>query len=163
MNAAPNLYAYAPTPLGDVLLVGDDHALTGVYYSELDKCPRPTADAWCRADSHFDDIRQHLDEYFAGTRDRFDLPLAPRGSTFQQQVWAALRKIPYGTTATYGQIAAEIGKPAAVRAVGAANARNPIAIIIPCHRVIGADGRLTGFAGGLERKAWLLDHERGVV
>lgn len=103
-------------------------------------------------------VRQ-LEEYFAGRRATFDLPLAPRGTRFQLQVWLALRSIPPGETTSYGAIAGAIGKPSASRAVGAANGRNPISIVVPCHRVIGANGTLTGYGGGLERKAWLLDHE----
>ncbi|HTR51533.1 MAG TPA: methylated-DNA--[protein]-cysteine S-methyltransferase [Kofleriaceae bacterium] len=101
-----------------------------------------------------------LDEYFAGTRRTFDLPLAPHGTGFQQRVWRALCAIPFGATSSYGELARAIGRPAASRAVGAANGRNPIAIIVPCHRVIGANGTLTGYGGGLATKAWLLDHER---
>ncbi|MDA0352180.1 MAG: methylated-DNA--[protein]-cysteine S-methyltransferase [Chloroflexi bacterium] len=103
-------------------------------------------------------VRQ-LEEYFAGTRVEFDLPLAPRGTPFQLGVWAALRTIPPGETTSYGAIAEAIGKPSASRAVGAANGKNPISIVVPCHRVIGANGTLTGYGGGLPRKAWLLNHE----
>jgi methylated-DNA-[protein]-cysteine S-methyltransferase len=101
-----------------------------------------------------------LAEYFAGRRRTFDLPLAPRGTGFQQRVWRALSAIPYGETRSYGAIAASIGRPAASRAVGAANGKNPIWIIVPCHRVIGASGHLTGYAGGIAVKRWLLEHER---
>ncbi|MCA8974064.1 MAG: methylated-DNA--[protein]-cysteine S-methyltransferase [Planctomycetes bacterium] len=106
--------------------------------------------------------RRQLAEYFAGRRREFELPLAPRGTPFQLEVWAALRTIPFGSTCSYADIAARIGRPNAVRAVGAANGRNPIAIIVPCHRVIGRDGSLTGYAGGLDRKRRLLQHERTV-
>jgi len=98
-------------------------------------------------------------EYFAGARTTFDLPLAPRGTAFQRQVWEALRPIPYGATTSYGTIAAALGRPTASRAVGAANGQNPIAIVVPCHRVVGSTGALTGYGGGMERKRWLLDHE----
>ena len=101
-----------------------------------------------------------LGEYFAGERTRFDLALAPAGTRFQRAVWAALRTIPYGETRTYTEQAVAVGRPSAVRAVGAANGRNPIAIVVPCHRVVGADGSLTGFGGGIDRKRWLLAHER---
>jgi methylated-DNA-[protein]-cysteine S-methyltransferase len=101
-----------------------------------------------------------LDEYFAGRRWRFDLPLSLDGTVFQRAVWAALRQIPYGQTASYGDIAARVGNPKAVRAVGGANNRNPVAIIVPCHRVIGHGGSLVGYGGGLDTKRWLLDHER---
>ena len=101
-----------------------------------------------------------LEEYFAGTREMFDVPLDPIGSPFQQSVWAVLRTIPYGTTMTYGEQATRLGDPNKARAVGAANGRNPLSIVVPCHRVIGASGKLTGFAGGLDNKAWLLAHEQ---
>lgn len=104
-----------------------------------------------------------LGEYFAGHRVDFDLPLVPAGTPFQQKVWMALRDIPYGRTMSYGEIALELGQPTASRAVGLANGRNPLAVIVPCHRVIGSNGSLTGFGGGLERKRWLLDHERTVL
>ncbi|HKA87564.1 MAG TPA: methylated-DNA--[protein]-cysteine S-methyltransferase [Haliangiales bacterium] len=107
--------------------------------------------------------RAQLAEYFAGERTEFDLPLGPSGTAFQESVWKALQGIPYGETVSYGTIAARIGRPSAVRAVGAANGANPIAIVIPCHRVIGADGSLTGYGGGELRKKWLLDHERAVA
>jgi methylated-DNA-[protein]-cysteine S-methyltransferase len=104
-----------------------------------------------------------LAEYFAGARTAFDLAIGPRGSGFQERVWRALLAIPYGTTITYGELAREIGRPAASRAVGSANSRNPISIIVPCHRVIAASGELTGYAGGLAAKRWLIDHEQRVV
>jgi methylated-DNA-[protein]-cysteine S-methyltransferase len=107
------------------------------------------------------DAKRQLDEYFDGRRKQFDLPLAPDGTPFQRGVWNALMKIPYGETTSYGVLAKRIGKPAAVRAVGAANGQNPIPIVIPCHRVIGADGRLVGFGGGLETKQFLLRLEQG--
>jgi len=117
-----------------------------------------------RDDAGFDDAIRQLDEYFRGERTRFELPLAPRGDAFQQSVWALLQRIPYGDTRSYGQLAAELGDSRLARDVGVANARNPIAVIVPCHRVIGADGRLVGYAGGLERKRFLLDLEQlGVV
>ena len=104
--------------------------------------------------------KQELEEYFAGTRQTFDLPLAPKGTAFQQKVWAALREIPYGQTRSYGEIAAIVGNPKASRAVGMANNQNPISILIPCHRVIGKDGSLTGYGGGTEKKKWLLELEQ---
>jgi methylated-DNA-[protein]-cysteine S-methyltransferase len=105
-------------------------------------------------------VRGQLDEYFAGERSEFDLPLAPRGTPWQEAVWRALLEIPYGETITYTELAARAGRAGAARAAGAANGRNPIAIVIPCHRVVGTDGTLTGYAGGLDAKAWLLAHER---
>jgi methylated-DNA-[protein]-cysteine S-methyltransferase len=104
-----------------------------------------------------------LREYFAGARDSFDLPLAPNGTDFQRRAWAALREIPFGETRSYGEQARAIHRPTAVRAIGAANSRNPLGIIVPCHRVIGSDGKLTGYAGGLPAKQWLLDHEARIV
>jgi len=106
--------------------------------------------------------RAQLGEYFAGRRQDFDLPLAPAGTAFQRAVWSELRRIPFATTASYGEIAARVSRPRAVRAVGAANGANPIALIVPCHRVIGSDGRLTGYGGGLPTKHWLLSHEAAV-
>jgi len=114
-----------------------------------------------RARGACDRVRRELSEYFAGRRTSFDVPLAPRGTPFQQRVWAELVKIPFGTRATYGELARRIGRPAASRAVGAANGANPIAIVIPCHRVVGSDGSLTGYGGGLPLKRWLLAHEAG--
>jgi methylated-DNA-[protein]-cysteine S-methyltransferase len=111
-------------------------------------------------DTGFDEAVRQLDEYFRGTRTAFDLPVAPQGTEFQRTVWAALRGIPYGETVTYGQLAATIDRPTASRAVGLANGRNPISIVIPCHRVVGSGGALTGYGGGVERKRLLLEHER---
>jgi len=108
-------------------------------------------------------VARQLAEYFAGERETFDLPLAPRGTDFQQAVWAVLRTIAHGRTSTYGAVASAIGRPSATRAVGLAIGHNPIAIVVPCHRVIGAGGALTGYAGGLDRKRWLLRHERAEV
>lgn len=118
---------------------------------------------WRRDDTELAEARAQLDEYFAGTRTDFELELAADGTLFQKKVWKALRTIPFGTTQSYGQLATKIGKPTAARAVGAANGCNPISIVVPCHRVIGADGSLTGFGGGLKRKQWLLNHEAEIV
>ena len=147
------IYARTPSPVGPLVLVGSDEALERV---EFDSAPDPT---WRRDDDAFGAAREQLAAYFAGERERFDLALAPRGTPFQLRVWRALREIPFGRTATYAEIARAIGKPTASRAVGAANRVNPFAIVVPCHRVIGASGDLTGYAGGLPRKRWLLDHE----
>lgn len=149
------------SPVGPLTLVSDGAALTGVFFAKQKHGAAP-AEA-TKPDRIIDAARKQLDSYFAGRRTGFDLPLKPTGTAFQTRVWAALTKIPYGETKSYGAIAAGIGSPKAVRAVGAANGRNPIPIIIPCHRVIGADGTLTGFGGGMERKAWLLDLERGAL
>jgi methylated-DNA-[protein]-cysteine S-methyltransferase len=116
-----------------------------------------------RSEGHLDRAQGQLEEYFAGTRRDFDLDLDPAGTDFQLRAWQALRTIPYGRTISYGEQAAELGEPAAARAVGAANGRNPLSIVVPCHRVVAASGALTGFAGGLDTKAWLLDHERSVL
>jgi methylated-DNA-[protein]-cysteine S-methyltransferase len=107
--------------------------------------------------------RQQLTEYFAGSRTTFDLPLDPSGTEFQRRVWDSLRTIPYGTTTSYGAIARRLGDPHATRAVGAANGQNPIPIVVPCHRVVGAKGELTGFGGGIDRKRWLLEHEGALM
>lgn len=149
------------TPVGPLTLVSDGAALTGVYFAAQKHGSAPAATA--RADGILDAARRQLDSYFAGRRTGFDLPLAPVGTPFQIRVWDALTRIPYGETKSYGAIAAAIGAPKAVRAVGAANGRNPLPVVIPCHRVIGADGSLTGFGGGMERKRMLLDLERGAL
>jgi len=148
-------YCYHDTPIGRLLLAGDDEALRSIGFPEGSQRRDPDPD-WIFNEQPFTDVRLQLTEYFAGQRQDFDLPLAPGGTEFQRQVLDELRKIPYGTTRTYGEIAARIGRPRAVRAVGAANGWNPIPIIIPCHRVIGASGDLTGFGGGLPVKEALL-------
>jgi methylated-DNA-[protein]-cysteine S-methyltransferase len=152
-------YRYLDSPLGRIRLSGQDDVLTGLHLADHERCPKAEA-AWNYDDSAFDGAAQQLREYFSGSRTGFDVPLALRGSTFQVQVWRALQEVPYGETTSYAGIARAIGRPAAVRAVGAANGRNPISIIVPCHRIIGADGSLTGYGWGVDRKAWLLDHER---
>ncbi|HYX90700.1 MAG TPA: methylated-DNA--[protein]-cysteine S-methyltransferase [Myxococcaceae bacterium] len=152
-------YSLMPSPIGPLLLVAEGGALTGVYMEEH-KRGRQVDPAWMRDDASLGFARVQLEEYFAGVRRKFDLPLAARGTPFQKKVWAALGEIPYGTTATYRELARAIGMPGSSRAVGAANARNPISIIVPCHRVIGTDGSLTGYAGGAERKRWLLEFEK---
>jgi methylated-DNA-[protein]-cysteine S-methyltransferase len=148
------------SPIGELLLVSDGEALTGLSMQDARR-PRPIEPHWQPAP--LDEPRRQLEEYFAGERTTFELPLRPHGSDFQRDVWRALTEIPYGETRSYGEIARRIGRPDAVRAVGAANGANPIAVIVPCHRVISADGSLTGFGGGLERKRTLLDIERGVL
>jgi len=148
-----------PSPVGDLLLLSDGEALSGLYLdgarhaAEIPAGARPD-------DGALGEAANQLAEYFAGERFAFSLSVAPVGTEFQRRVWRALVAIPYGATCSYGEIAAEIGRPTASRAVGAANGRNPISIIVPCHRVIGASGSLTGYGGGLERKAILLDFER---
>lgn len=154
-------FTHLPSPVGKLKLVAGDAGLAAVLW-ENDRphrvqLPEP---AYGSNDPVLVQASEQLQEYFAGTRKEFDLPLAPVGTPFQQQVWQALRDIPFGETRTYGQLAAQLGNPLASRAVGAANGRNPISIIVPCHRVIGHSGKLTGFAGGLQAKEYLLSHEQ---
>jgi methylated-DNA-[protein]-cysteine S-methyltransferase len=156
------LYTTMESPIGELLLLGDGEALHGLYM-QGGRRPVPIADDWQRAEEPFADARRQLDEYFAGDRVEFDLALAATGSEFERTVWRALRQIPYGETISYGELARRIGRPDRARAVGAANGRNPISIVVPCHRVIGADGSLTGYGGGLDRKRFLLDLEQGTL
>jgi len=151
-------YTYIESPLGELLATRNDEGITGLDLP-VSRYPRQVNDEWQRDDTAFDDIRTQLAEYFAGDRQEFDLPLNAGGSRFQSLVWRALVEIPYGDTTSYGKVAASIGHPDGPRAVGLANGQNPIPIIVPCHRVIGADGSLTGYGGGLDAKRWLLDHE----
>ncbi|HBX55441.1 methylated-DNA--[protein]-cysteine S-methyltransferase [Pseudomonas sp. UBA2684] len=151
-------YRYHDSPLGRLLLAGDAQGLQQLYM-QLDSKPWRIGEHWHAASSELDAVCQQLDEYFAGRRQRFELRLAPQGTVFQQAVWHALQRIPFGQTTCYSALAEQIARPRAVRAVGTANGANPIAIIIPCHRVIGRDGSLTGYAGGLPRKALLLKLE----
>jgi methylated-DNA-[protein]-cysteine S-methyltransferase len=155
------LYITVPSPIGELLLTGNDTHLTGLFLSPRAGTWRIGAD-WARDDARFADAAEQLRAYFAGERTSFDLPLAPIGTPFQVQVWWALADIPYGQTESYGRLAARVGQPGAARAVGLANGRNPLAIILPCHRVIGASGQLVGYGGGLDRKRWLLAHEAAV-
>lgn len=148
---------YLSTPLGD-LSIGVDLkrvAITGVDFADIvtdgERCPQSSIGC---------DLAQQLEQYFNGRGIRFDVPVALAGTGFQQRVWRALMAIPFGETRSYGEIARLIGSPGASRAVGAACGRNPVAIVVPCHRVLGKDGSLTGFAGGVERKQWLLEHEQ---
>jgi methylated-DNA-[protein]-cysteine S-methyltransferase len=147
------------SPVGPLTLAGKDHRLMHLWM--VDQTYEPSPDGWVRDDTAFLDAVEQLDAYFAGERREFDLELDPVGTDFQRRVWDALLTIPYGETRSYGDIAEQIGSPGASRAVGLANGRNPIGIIVPCHRVIGANGSLTGYGGGLERKQLLLDLERG--
>lgn len=149
-----------PTPIGWLLLTGDDAGLRGIFFPGSHR-PAKVAKEWQRADGPFRETISQLHAYFAGRLRRFDLPLAPEGTPFQREVWSALTDIPYGETVSYSELARRIGRPTAVRAVGAANGRNPLPIVVPCHRVIGADGSLTGFGGGLEIKRRLLELEAG--
>ncbi|HEY8526636.1 MAG TPA: methylated-DNA--[protein]-cysteine S-methyltransferase [Acidimicrobiales bacterium] len=144
-----------PSPVGDLLLTGDGEALTGLYFRASPASRRVPAGRR-REPAAFAEAADQLGAYFAGERTAFDLPLAPPGTAFQRAVWRAVTGIPYGETRTYGELAATLGRPGSARAVGAANGRNPIAIVVPCHRVIGADRTLTGYAGGLDAKRTLL-------
>lgn len=146
-------------PLGELLLVMDD---SGLMHLDLphEKHPIRRDTDWQQDRPRFAEVRRQLDEYFAGQRHQFALPLSPHGTAFQMDVWTALRDIPYGQTTSYGELARQIKRPRAVRAVGAANGANPLAIIVPCHRVIGSNGSLTGYGGGLPAKKWLLAHEQ---
>jgi methylated-DNA-[protein]-cysteine S-methyltransferase len=155
-----NSFGYVDSPIGRLMLTSDGTALTGLFMEPSRKAPHP-CDGWVEdltAQPLAATARQ-LDEYFAGKRREFDLPLRFDGTVFQRRVWQELTEIRYGETWSYGQLACRIGNPSASRAVGLANGRNPISILVPCHRVIGADGSLTGYGGGLERKRWLLAHE----
>lgn len=157
---AKTIFTIIASPLGDILLARNENGLSHISFQEGTSAIEPTAVSttavWQQDDTAFADATAQLNGYFAGELREFDLPLAPEGTPFQQQVWQALQTIPYGTTSTYGKLAAQLGKPMASRAVGAANGRNPLPIIIPCHRIIGANGKLTGFRGGLRFKEALL-------
>ncbi len=152
-------YDYLETPIGRLVLAGD---AAGLAWVGLPEARRPLAIAvdWRRDSAPFGGVRRQLEAWFEGKLQQFDLPLAPRGTPFQRTVWNALAQIPYAQTISYGELARRIGKPSASRAVGLANGANPLAIIVPCHRVIGANGALTGYGGGLPAKRFLLDHER---
>lgn len=152
-------YRHLDSPIGQLTLAGHDRMLTHLVLSHPSH-PPVDQDTWVADPRGYASAVTQLDEYFAGARQTFDLSIAPNGTAFQRQVWEALRTIPFGETRTYGQIATAIGRPKAFRAVGLANGRNPISIIVPCHRVIGASGDLTGYGGGLDAKRTLLDLER---
>lgn len=151
------------SPVGRLTLIASDAGLRAVLWDRDDAAragldaapPRATDDP----SPVLEETRRQLDAYFAGTRTFFDLPLDLQGTPFQQEAWRALAEIPFGETRSYAQQAARLGRPNAFRAVGAANGRNPLSIVLPCHRVVGSDGSLTGFAGGIEAKRWLLEHE----
>lgn len=151
-------WALVPSPVGDLQVVRDDIGITGLYLPTGRDVRQPDP-GWRRDDVAFGDVRTQLDEYFAGNRRVFDLELHPTGTAFQLRAWQALCDIPYGETVSYGRQATRLGMPTAFRAVGAANGRNPISIVVPCHRVVGANGSLVGYGGGLDVKRWLLQHE----
>ena len=152
-------HTVVPSPIGPLTVVREDGALVGVQM-QLSRRPLERERIGERSDEGFEEACRQLDEYFAGERTRFDLPLRPVGSDFELAVWDQLTRIPYGETRSYGHVASAVGEPGGAQAVGAANGRNPLAIVVPCHRVIGADGSLVGFGGGLARKRFLLDLEQ---
>jgi methylated-DNA-[protein]-cysteine S-methyltransferase len=165
MNATA-LYSYYSSPFGELLLTSDGESLTGLHLPRHDGSPAPLPEpdsGWRRDDRALADARQQLRAYFAGDRFAFDVPMRMAGTPFQRLAWNGLLTIPFGATVSYAEQARRIGRPAASRAVGAANGRNPIAIIVPCHRVIGADGSLTGYGGGLDLKRALLQFEAEVL
>jgi methylated-DNA-[protein]-cysteine S-methyltransferase len=156
-------YTTIDSPVGDLLASADAAGrVTGLHFLDGHRSAAPSSD-WVRDERALAPLRRQLEEYFAGERRDFELELAPRGTPFQLSVWRQLCAIPYGETASYGEIAGAVGQPGAARAVGGANNRNPIAIVIPCHRVIGANGTLTGYGGGLPRKQRLLSLETGAL
>jgi methylated-DNA-[protein]-cysteine S-methyltransferase len=150
-------YATMPSPVGELLMTGSDEGLTGVFLPGEGLEPQPD---WEHEPRPFEDCRKQLDEYFAGERDTFSLPLAAPGTPFQREVWKELLEVGFGTTITYSELARRVGRPNSQRAVGGANGRNPICIIVPCHRVVGSDGSLTGYSAGIDSKRWLLEFER---
>lgn len=152
-------YAYCDTPVGRVLVAGDAAHLRLIAFQQGSRIHHPQP-GWRHDAAPFAEVFRQLGEYFAGKRTNFALPLHLGGTDFQNAVWTSLQKIPYGGTITYRDLAARVGKPAAIRAAGAANGANPLPIVVPCHRVIGSNGSLTGFGGGIEAKQFLLAHER---
>ena len=152
-------HTVASSPLGDLTLVADDGSLTGLYFPRHWYRPDP-ASFGPPDDTGFGDVTAQLGEYFAGQREDFDLPADPRGDEFQHRVWALINRIPYGQTTSYGELAKQLGDDVLAKDVGQAVGRNPVSVIVPCHRVVGKDGQLTGYAGGLARKRFLLDLER---
>lgn len=159
MNVESITHTQVDSPIGPLTLVNRGGALAGVYMSEHKHSPEPSTFG-PRVDDGFGEVQRQLAEYFEGERTEFTVSLDLRGTPFQRQVWEALRTIPYGQTWSYRGLAEALGRPKAVRAVAAANGKNPISIVVPCHRVVGSNGALTGYAGGLERKRMLLDLEK---
>ena len=164
----PTTFTRFPSPVGELILTASETALKAVFFPVRRNRSAPEA-GWVEDDGRgpagalLGGVRRQLTEYFEGTRTTFDLPLDGTGSTFERRVWDLLRTIPYGATTSYGALARRLGDPRATRAVGAANGKNPIPIIVPCHRVLGVRGELTGFGGGLDRKRWLLEHEGALL
>ncbi len=159
--SATQYFSTMPSPVGELLLLSDGDSLTGVYMQKQAHWSGMQPH-WRRDDTRLRAARSQLRAYFADELKSFDMPLNPQGTEFQIRVWNELLNIPFGETISYGELAQRIGQPNASRAVGLANGRNPISIVVPCHRVVGSNGKLTGYGGGLPRKRWLLDHERGV-
>jgi len=153
-------YVWMETPVGRLLVAADEAGLRKVLFAGGRSGVQPQP-GWRRNATHMAEVVRQLRAYFAGQLRQFDLPLAPEGTPFQQRVWRELRKIPHGETMSYGELARRIGNPNGARAVGLANRANPIPIVVPCHRVIGRNGKLTGYGGGLKNKKWLLALERG--
>jgi methylated-DNA-[protein]-cysteine S-methyltransferase len=162
MGGGLMIYTTVDSPIGELLLLGEGDVLHGLYMQDGLR-PIRVQPAWVRDDDAFPAVREQLAEYFAGTRHEFDLELHLEGGAFQRTVWHALTEIPYGETISYGELARRIGRPDLARAVGTANGQNPIAVIVPCHRVIGANGKLVGYGGGLDNKRRLLELESGVL
>jgi len=158
-----DVYEDIDSPIGRLRLIASDNALVAIWFEHGRDAARGAAGLARGSNAIIERTRRQLEEYFAGQRREFDLPLEPRGTEFQRRVWSRLRRIAYGDTTTYGALAAELGNSKGSRAVGLANGSNPIPIVIPCHRVIGADGSLTGFGGGLPIKAQLLELERAAT
>lgn len=157
-------YSVYSSPIGELLLTSDGSSLTGLYMCEHNGRPAGGPEpGWQRDDPAFKEVREQLAAYFEGSLREFELPLKMAGTPFQRRVWQGLQSIPYGETMSYSGLARMIGHPGASRAVGSANGRNPISIVVPCHRVIAADGTLGGYGGGLARKQWLLHHETTVM
>jgi methylated-DNA-[protein]-cysteine S-methyltransferase len=157
-----NCFGFYESPMGRMLIVADEDGLRGLYFVGQ-KYYRAADREWRRDDDHPVVLKtaRQMAEYFAGKRTEFDIPLAPRGTAFQSSVWSAIASVKYGETITYAELARRAGHPGAIRAAGTATGRNPITIIVPCHRIVGSDGSLTGYAGGLERKRALQDLESG--
>lgn len=156
-------FTFYESPIQSLRLVSDGRSLIGLYMMS-EKHHLISQEDWLEDDSiaPFPETKEQLTAYFAGTLTEFDLPLKMEGTVFQEIVWESLRNIPYGKTISYGELADQIGRPNTSRAVGLANGRNPISIIVPCHRVIGVNGKLTGYGGGVERKQWLIHHEHNI-
>lgn len=157
-------FATYESPIQTLQLLSDGRSLIGLYMMSEKHALQRQSD-WVEDDTivPFPETKQQLNEYFAGSLMEFELPIQLHGTAFQQKVWEVLKTIPYGVTMSYGELAKQINQPNASRAVGLANGKNPVSIVVPCHRVIGANGKLTGYGGGIERKQWLLNHERLIL